>query len=177
MAVNGLVNHGLGPWAKPVDGGPITISKGGTYSGLNVSGTIKTPAITINTSEPVSILRSKIQFSGVGVQSNCPGSRITIYACQFNGENPNLAGAFTEGAIDISDSGHPGYLAVTQCTIVNSGKVAVYVDGAPQGEAITIDRNWFINLQGSPSDGVGGWTRPGGKTDERTPSRSQMPTR
>ncbi len=136
----------------------MTITQGGIYSGLNVTGTVSTPAITIKTSEPVTIEDSAIFFPGCGIESDYNNAQVTVSQCFFYGQNPNVAGVFTGSAIcSGTPNGTGGSLTVTQCTIMDSGSVAIYVNSAPVGENITIDNNWIIDLQGSPSDGNGGW--------------------
>jgi hypothetical protein len=154
------------PMASPSDpstipNGPITISKGGTYTGLNVASTNSTPAITITTNSPVTIINSTITNSGAdGITDWQSGVSITITNCNFIGKNPNVAGMFEDCAIDLgygSEGNGPSNLIITNNTFTSCGHVVVNVAGAAPGANINISNNWFTNLQGCPSDGNGGW--------------------
>ena len=48
-------------------GGPITITTGGTYSGCYRSTSTSTPAVTISTTQPVTLSRARIIAKGNGV--------------------------------------------------------------------------------------------------------------
>jgi hypothetical protein len=144
-----------------IPSGPITISKGGTYSGLNVSSTNSTPAITITTNSPVTITNSTITNSGAdGIMDWQSGVSITITNCNFIGVNPNVAGMLEDCAIDLgygTEGDGPSNLVVTHNTFTSCGHVVVSVSGAAPGANINISNNWFTNLQGCPSNGNGGW--------------------
>jgi hypothetical protein len=146
-------------------GSNIVISSGGTYTGLIVRGTISAPAVRITTASPVTIKNSTIYFSSAdGIQDYVTNGQVTLTNCQFYGQNPNVSGKLAQCAVDTG-SGHYGVglslLNVNHCTIVNSGNTAILVAGANPGATIQVNNNWFVNLQGSPSNGNGGWNTAG----------------
>lgn len=69
-------------------GGPINITTGGTYSGCYQSTSTGTPAVTISTSQPVTLSRAHIIAKGNGVVGNVGGIRLTVVDSIFDQTNP-----------------------------------------------------------------------------------------
>jgi hypothetical protein len=68
-----------GPGAAPANcGGPIRITKGGTYSGCYQSTSTGTAAVTVATTEPVEIDHATIRHTGAGITEGVLGTRVTL---------------------------------------------------------------------------------------------------
>ena len=72
--------------------GPTVISRGGEYRGRWRSLDAATPAVTIKTTEPVTIVGSVIESRGPLIQSAVGHTRITVRDTTGRGLNPNVAG-------------------------------------------------------------------------------------
>ena len=70
-------------------GGPITITTGGTYTGSYQSNNDAVPAVTISTTQPVTLSRVHIIAKGIGVWAyDTKGTRLTIVDSVFDQINP-----------------------------------------------------------------------------------------
>jgi hypothetical protein len=67
---------------------PITITTGGTYSGCYQSTSTGTPAVTLATSQPVTLDRARVIAKGFGVQNTVTGTRLTVVNTTFQQTNP-----------------------------------------------------------------------------------------
>lgn len=71
---------------------PLTITTGGTYSGVVQSTVTGTPAITIATTSPVTLDRMVILHKGFGVfAQSTVNTKVTIQNCTLVGTNPGSA--------------------------------------------------------------------------------------
>src|SRR5579862_5627372 len=103
LALGSLVSLASLAYAAPNDSaatGPMVITQGGTYSGLVVQGTASSPAITITTTDPVTLTGCQISFKADGVECTKTGAQVQITNCTFTGQNPGIAGKFTQCAVD-----------------------------------------------------------------------------
>ena len=83
---------------------PITITKGGTYTGNWQSNSVNTPAVTINTTQPVIILNSNIQSKGDLIQSTTPHANITVKGTSGWALNPNVVQGQSPGRfLDVTN--------------------------------------------------------------------------
>jgi hypothetical protein len=141
--------------------GPMTIAQGGVYSGLNVAGTNTAPAINITTTDPVTITNSTITNSGAdGVEDIHAGVSLAFTNCHFIGLNPNVTGKYLECALDLGTGSYgkgPSSVKVQHCTFTQPGHIPVSIAGMNPGATCVITDNWFVNMQGCPSDGNGDW--------------------
>src|SRR6185295_18651269 len=71
---------------------PIVITKGGTYTGTWESLDPNTPAVRINTSEPVTIENATIRSKGDLIVSGTSHTNITVRNVQGYGLNPDVYG-------------------------------------------------------------------------------------
>jgi chitodextrinase len=117
--------------------GPITISQGGTYSG-NWASSSSTPAVTINTTSPVTIRDSIVQNTGTGVLIQAqPGAQVTVERVTGNGgEGRFFSGNTVKSAI------------IRNCTLNRTG--GIYFMGSQSGATILVTRNRQRNLQTPP---------------------------
>jgi hypothetical protein len=81
---------------------PLVISKGGTYSGTWESTARNTPAVLVNTAEPVIIENSTVRGPGDLIVSGVQHSNITVRHTSGYGVNPNVYGK-TVGRFFIAD--------------------------------------------------------------------------
>src|ERR1700729_4020633 len=72
--------------------GPIVITKGGTYTGNWQSLDPNTPAVSIQTTSPVTLLNCHIQSTGDGIKSTYTGAQLTVRGCIGNGLDPKIYG-------------------------------------------------------------------------------------
>src|ERR1700735_3277466 len=72
--------------------GPIVITKGGTYTGNWQSLDPNTPAVSIQTTSPVTLLNCHIQSTGDGIKSTYTGAQLTVRGCICNGLDPKIYG-------------------------------------------------------------------------------------
>ncbi|PWU09320.1 MAG: hypothetical protein C5B51_06450 [Terriglobia bacterium] len=145
--------------------GPLAITKGGTYTGNWQSTDSKVPAVMILTTEPVTILNSRLKGPGFLLtsyrpQAFYPAVSLVVQGTCFAGTNPNLAGMSKLGAMDIFQ---PVNLLVESCDFESTG-IAVNVDGyrgdRRSGQTIKILKNRFHNIDSRTSDGNGGYQIP-----------------
>ncbi|MEF2278509.1 NPCBM/NEW2 domain-containing protein [Deinococcus sp. YIM 134068] len=163
------ISHDHADWAAPlllnctgsnvkasgevVYGGPIVITKGGTYSG-NWEATENKTAVYIATKEPVVIENANIRSRGNLISGF--SNRLTVRNVRGYALNPNVAGKTAGRAINAEE--------VLNLRVENSyfeGSTGIYVRkflGDPsQGDSIRILRNRFRNTDGRRSDGNGGY--------------------
>ncbi len=137
---------------------PITITKGGTYSGNWQSLEANVPAVTIKTSEPVIIENSRLRGRGDLIKApNTVGNiNLTVRNTRGIGLNPNVLGQIPGRfvAVDMFKN-----IVVENCFI--NGTSGIYLYGY-QGDrsvnqSIKIRYNKVRNIDGRKSDGNGGF--------------------
>jgi len=152
------VNTTPAPTPAPATGvtyaAPLTITKGGTYTGNWESTNPSIPAVTIKTSEPVTITGSNIRFTGIGVQGF--KSRVTVTNTRFTGVNPNVHGKSVWRAINLEDVVNA---TITNNALENTGGIYFrnFIGNTAEGDTIKVLRNTSKNLNGRHSDGKGGY--------------------
>jgi hypothetical protein len=72
----------------PASCAPITITTGGTYSGCYASTSTGTPAVTLATSQPVTLDHARVIAKGFGVQDTVTGTRLRVVDTTFEQVNP-----------------------------------------------------------------------------------------
>ena len=135
--------------------GPITITKGGTYSGNWESQDPNVPAVRVQTSEPVIIENSNIRGKGFLIHGY--QNRLTIRNNRFLGLNPNISGRGAGKAIVAEEIYN---LRIENNLIENTAGIYLrnWRGNAGNGETIKIFRNKIRNIEGRVSNGSGGWT-------------------
>jgi hypothetical protein len=133
--------------------GPLVITKGGTYSGNWQSLDPNTPAVLIQTREPVIIENSNIRSKGHLISGFYVN--LTVRNTSGYGLNPNVNGAKAGRFVSAED--------ILSLTVVNNymeGTSGIYTNGfkgtAP-GQTIKVLRNRALNIDGRMSDGKGGY--------------------
>jgi hypothetical protein len=141
---------------SPADPSTLIITHGGTYRGSWESHDRGTPAITIKTTEPVTIEDSTVRGPGVLIASAVDHSQITVRRTRGYGENPGVRGKCPGRFIDIENCASAtienNYLEHTAGIYFNR-----YAGDFGDGHTITILRNIAKDIDGRYSDGHGGW--------------------
>lgn len=130
--------------------GPIQITHGGVYSGTWTSNDPKVAAVTIRTSEPVTIKDSVISGRGNLIQLGV--SNLTVENVTGKALDPGVKG-LSRGAF-IAGTGFTS-LVVKNCTMTGV-TFGVNAEGAAP-TTLEIENNSAINLEDRASDGAGGF--------------------
>ncbi|MGA7342612.1 MAG: hypothetical protein WBE72_08010 [Terracidiphilus sp.] len=133
--------------------GPIQITSGGTYSGDWNSDDPATPAVTIDTDDPVTIEDSVITGRGtlIRVSGVTSGANVTIDNVTGTALDPQVQGLQRGAFVSATKINS---LAVTHCTMTG---VSFGVTAAESTvSSIQILNNLAVNPEDRPSDGQGG---------------------
>jgi hypothetical protein len=138
--------------------GPIIITVGGTYQGNWKSNDPGVPAVSVFTTQPVTIVNSRAIGAGdlvnIGSKAN-----VTIRESCFVGVYP-AAGKTRGNAIHAYQVAS---LTVDHCDFVSVGGLGIFVQGylgdSTPDNSVKIRYNRFENLDARVSDGNGGYIR------------------
>jgi hypothetical protein len=149
--------------ARQLLSGSIVITTGGTYTGTYTSTNPNQPAITIDTTQPVTITNSNISGEGDLIFTGVSGVNLTVKDCTATGVNPNVAGV---GIGEFLEADNTASLTVENNTISNVGAYALDVHGftGTGSQTVTILDNSFSNINGMYSNGSGGYETTGSAT-------------
>jgi hypothetical protein len=140
---------------KDVFGGPLVITRGGTYSGNWESLDPSIPAVRIRTSEPVVIENSLIRGRGTLIQGF--HTRLTVRNTRGTSLNPELAGR-SPGRFANLEEVYDVHLENNLLEGTGGIYIRQYLGNAAQGETITVLRNMVKNIDGRQSNGNGGYS-------------------
>jgi len=132
--------------------GPITITTGGTYSG-NWTSTTSTPAVTVSTSQPVTIVNSTVTNLAGGALIDARGSGVQLtvdHVTANGGDTYQTSGRFIL-TYDFKS------LVVRSSTITNTR--GIEVAGGVAGSSVLITRNRHKNIQGNATNPVGNFVQ------------------
>lgn len=139
--------------------GPIDITSGGTYSGIWNSEDPGTPAVTIDTDDPVVVQDSIITGRGIliRVRGAQAGANVTIENVTGTANDPGIAGKQRGSFVYATNVNS---LVVKNCTITGTS-FGVYILSSTVA-LVQIMNNLGLNLDDRASDGQGGFliTRP-----------------
>jgi hypothetical protein len=139
-------------------GSPITIAKGGTYSGNWRSTKPDMPAVKIATSEPVLIVNSHLKGPGDLIQAlDTAGSNITVRNSIGLGVNPGVAGKTKGVFLHVNAAAK---IVVENCDIQEtSGGITLdgYAGNKAGDQTVIIRYNRSLNLDARRSDDQGGY--------------------
>jgi len=160
-------------WADVTFAGPVSLNSGATYQGNWKSLDPLTAAVTINTTDPVTITNSCILSRGVGILASwktahgCPAN-LTVTNTYGLALNPNIVGQ-TKG--NFINAACVANLVLTNnhiegwCMGVNYNQNNGNNNGTTN--TIKIKNNRFVNMDSRYSDGNGGYLASfGGKEHE-----------
>jgi chitinase len=133
--------------------GPITITAGGTYSGIWES-TTSAPAVRIATTQPVTIVNSVIRNLAGGplIDAAAAGAvQVTVdHVVAYGGGTYRTSGRFFQ-ASDFKS------IRISNCTIENT--LGIELAGGVAGSSVVITRNKHRNIQGNGTDPVGNFVQ------------------
>ena len=132
---------------------PITITRGGTYTGNYRSDSSETPAVLVNTSEPVELAGCHIVSSGLGIKAY-GGSRLSVHHCTIEGPRPTGNQQWGR-AVDVY---HPQTLTFTFNTVDHTGGLLVD-HGDANTQSAVIKYNVFKDTDRRKADGTVGELR------------------
>lgn len=131
---------------------PITITRGGTYSGNWESTDPRVSAVTIKTSEPVVIENSNLRSRQFGISGW--GTNLTVRNVRSETLLPNVKDWSRGRSINLEEFRS---LTVENSSFTGGGIYLRRFAGDPAlGQTVRIVRNTFANIDGRRSDGVGG---------------------
>ena len=135
---------------------PLVITQGGTYTGNWQSTSANTPAITVKTSQPVTILNSNIQSRGDLIASGVSHINVTVKGTHGWGLNPNVAGRSPGRFLDVDNFDN---LDIENNTMVGTAGMymAYYAGNGTTSNSVKILKNNALNIDGRWSDGNGGY--------------------
>jgi hypothetical protein len=154
-ASDSLASGGAAITVTGLNHAPITITYGGTYTGNWVSGDPGTPAILVQTNEPVFIENSSVTGKGnlIIVKGSGSGANVTIQNVTGTALDPGIAGR-QRGSFFFGTAMNS--LAVTNCSMTGVS-FGVYVEQSTL-TALSIGNNVANNMEDRASDGNGGFT-------------------
>lgn len=134
---------------------PIVTTRGGVYRGNWQSLDPRTPAVTIQTSQPVTIEDSNIQSRGTLIHSAFQRARVTVRRTRGVALNPGRA---------LSNFAYPGRFLLLEefsSAVVENNEMTgtsgmyfrQYLGNPAKGETIRISRNRALNIDGRYSTG------------------------
>jgi hypothetical protein len=139
--------------AQPAYQSPITITKGGTYSGNWQSLNPNVPAVKITTTDPVVIQNSRLQGRGDLVQSVVDSVNVTVRNTYGYGLNPNVNGQSPGRFLTLYK---PTNVVVENCYMESTS--GIYLNGDTSASSVKIRYNRAHNIDGRKSDGNGGFS-------------------
>ncbi len=140
-----------------VYGAPITITRGGTYSGNWESLDARVPAVKIATAEPVIIEKSNLRGRGSLISASFTSANLTVRDTRGYGLNPNIAG-WTPGRFLNAEAFNN--IHVENCYLESTSGIyfRAFTGNAANGDTVKILRNEAKNIDGRQSDGNGGFS-------------------
>jgi Bacterial Ig-like domain (group 2) len=136
---------------------PIVITAGGTYTGNWQSMDRKTPAVTVATTDPVTLENSHISSVGNLIETSVAGSNLTVRNSLGMAMNAGVKGQPNDNFVEVTS---PAQLDVENNYIENAqGGVIVhgYAGKRDGQQTIVIRTNRARNVNGLLSDGNGGY--------------------
>jgi hypothetical protein len=135
---------------------PIVITQGGTYSGTWESLDPDTPAVTISTTQPVTIDNSTLSSRGTLIASAVNHTNLTVRNSTGYGLNPNRYGAAPGRFIDLENFDN---VVIQNNSLQNTAGIYLlnYSGDHSSSDTIKVTGNSALNIDGRKSDGNGGW--------------------
>jgi hypothetical protein len=138
---------------------PITITKGGTYTGNWQSLDPDVAAVTINTTEPVTIQNCNLRSKGTFIHSApLDHTKLTVRGCRAVGLNPNVAGKSIGRFVLLVKC---DYAIIEKNYFKNTAGIWLveYAGNPALGHTIKVRYNRAVNIDGRHSDGNGGYRK------------------
>src|SRR6185437_8922174 len=136
---------------------PLVITRGGTYSGTWESKNARIPAVSIQTTEPVTIENATLRGRGNLIQAAVPHVQLVIRNTHGIGMNPNVRG-LSPGRFLTAESFDS--IDVENCQLDGTAGIYLLSYGGDfgSGHTIRILRNIAHNIDGRKGDGSGSFT-------------------
>ncbi|WP_189089797.1 hypothetical protein [Deinococcus ruber] len=143
--------------------GPIVISKGGVYHGNWQSLNANQPAVTITTSEPVTIINSNIQGRGDLIQSRYVRANLTVRNTRGFGLNPGMPASAkqTPGYFIHLEEFESANIQNNELTGTAGMYFRKFLGSTAKGQTIKILKNKALNIDGRYSDGENRFSQDG----------------
>ena len=135
---------------------PITIDKGGTYSGNWESLDPQTPAVTVKTDEPVVIENSYLRSRGRIINVPWNHSKLTVRGVHAAGLNPEVRGEF-QGRFIQTYNGDALTVEYNSVEGTMGIHVNTYAGNRSPAQSIKVRYNIVHNIMAQASDGQGGY--------------------
>lgn len=141
----------------PTYSGPLVITKGGTYTGNWESLDPTVPAVTVKTSEPVTIQNCLLRGKGHLIVASWVSAQVSVRGCTGYGLNPDVTTRSTgrflaaEGAQSV---------VVERNTLEHTA--GIYINALKpraDGPTVTVRYNLARDIDGRYSDGRGGYQK------------------
>ena len=141
---------------RPGWSGPIVITHGGTYRGRWQSLDPNTPAVTIDTTEPVVIVNSSVRSASDGIVDGVDGVNLTVLRTTGWGLNPGVAGRRPGRFVSIE---HFVRIDIENCTLAHTSGIYLgyYIGDHTPAMSVRVLRNVALDIDGRYSNGQGGF--------------------
>lgn len=136
--------------------GPIVITQGGTYSGNWQSLDPYTPAVEIDTAEPVIIENSFIRSAGDCISEGTNHVNLTVRGTVAYGLNPNVVGRAPGRFVSLQNFDN---VDLEQNTLQSTAGIYLgyYQGNYTASDTVKVIANAALNIDGRHSDGQGGF--------------------
>jgi hypothetical protein len=143
--------------------GPLIITKGGVYRGNWQSLDPAVPAVTIKTSEPVTITDSNIQGRGALIRSRYVRANLTVRNTHGIGLNPELPASAkqTPGYFLHLEEFESADIQNNELTGTSGMYFRKFLGSRAKGQTIKVLKNKALNIDGRYSDGPGRFSTTG----------------
>jgi hypothetical protein len=131
--------------------GPITITAGGTYTGNWESLDPAVPAVTVSTSQPVTIINSRIRSRQNCIRHGADFVDLTVNNCSLESLNPGVVGQAHGHCISLW---RPLRVEVTNCNFFRGGLLLQGGGFLTTPTALIVRRNRAFDITGLRSDGT-----------------------
>jgi hypothetical protein len=134
--------------------GPLRITRGGTYSGNWESNDSNTPAISVETTEPVVIQNSNIRSRGILIRAHVRGTDVTVLNTNGYGLTPSQDNTRYGRFLDAGDFRN---VRVEHCNLDHTSGIylAAYRGNNSTNETVRIKYNKVTNIDGRYRNGDG----------------------
>lgn len=138
---------------------PLVITDGGVFENMKINSTdYNTPAITISTTEPVTIKNCVISGSGDLIVAAVSKVKVTIEHNYIWGRNPNISGQQQGRSVSVGDANY--FIFRNNFTSQTGGARIAGFNGASE-KSIVFEGNIHIDLTSLVSNGTGNPGRAG----------------
>ncbi|HEY8746485.1 MAG TPA: dockerin type I domain-containing protein [Tepidisphaeraceae bacterium] len=135
---------------------PLVITQGGTYTGNWQSTSADTPAVQVNTTQPVIILNANIQSRGNLIVTSVSHANVTIKGTHGWALNPNVSGRSPGRFLNAENFDN---LDIENNTMAGTAGIEMgyYAGNGTASNTVKVLKNNALNIDGRYSDGNGGF--------------------